>query len=92
MNSPRRRFFGQIKITHKPIAEYIASGYGIILQRKDSDIMATTLADLMEQGVQGRGVHDSVRCKETDEQAVRDAMHNAYEKHTGFHTRLNKED
>lgn len=87
-----KKILEQIKITHKPIAEYIASGYGIILQRKDSDIMATTLADLMEQGVQGRGVHDSVRCKKTDEQAVRDAMHNAYEKHTGFHTRLNKED
>lgn len=81
----------QIKTTHKPIADYLASGYGIRLQRKDSDIMATTLIALMEQGVQGRGVHDSVRCKKEDEQAVRDAMHKAYELHTGFHTQLNKE-
>ncbi len=49
---------------HKPIAKYLFSGIGLTLQNKDSDIMNAILVRLMDMGILGLSVYDSVIVQE----------------------------
>jgi hypothetical protein len=45
---------------HGPIARYLFSDIGLTLQNKDSDIMNAILSSLMDKGILGLSVYDSV--------------------------------
>ncbi len=64
---------------HSLIADLFGTeSIGGKLQKLDSDIMATALHELSKKGIVGLPVHDSIRCKLSDEQAVIDEMKAAY--------------
>tara|TARA_R110000765_G_scaffold74285_2_gene145575 strand:+ start:2849 stop:4318 length:1470 start_codon:yes stop_codon:yes gene_type:complete len=64
---------------HEPIADLFGTpDIGGKLQKLDSDIMARVLNELAKKGIAGLPVHDSIRCKVTDEQAVIGEMKAAY--------------
>lgn len=61
---------------------------GLELQRLDSDIMADCLHKLVNQNIPALPVHDSIICKASDEQLVKEVMSWAYQKHMGFVPRI----
>jgi len=64
---------------HSLIADLFGTdSIGGKLQKLDSNIMATALNELAKKGIAGLPVHDSIRCKLEDEQAVIDEMKAAY--------------
>ena len=70
---------------HKPIAYLFgADRIGLKLQNKDSLIMTKTITALAKQNIPVLPVHDSVRCRESDLEAVCKAMREAFESETGF--------
>jgi hypothetical protein len=64
---------------HSAIADLFGSeNIGGKLQKLDSDIMGRALNSLAKKGIPGLPVHDSIRCKVEDEQAVINEMKAAY--------------
>jgi len=59
---------------HKPIYKYLFSDIGITLQNKDSKIMNNILMRLMDKGILGLAVHDSVIVAEQYAEILRDIM------------------
>ena len=73
---------------HKPIEEYLFSDAGIRLQNMDSHIMNSILMGLMDQGILGLSVYDSVIVAEEHEEILREVMIREYEAVMGFKPRL----
>jgi hypothetical protein len=74
--------------THKPIAKYLFSDVGLELQKIDSDIMNVILMRLMDHGILGLSVYDSVIVAEGHEQILREIMIKEYEKVMKFKPKL----
>ncbi len=71
--------YKSITESHGAIADLFGSeNIGGKLQKLDSDIMGRALNVLAKRGIPGLPVHDSIRCKVEDEQAVIDEMKAAY--------------
>ncbi len=78
----------RFKEAHQPIAEYICSDYGITLQNIDGNIMNSILMSLMDKGVLGLSLYDSVIVAKQHEDLLRETMIGEYEKVMGFKPRL----
>jgi hypothetical protein len=65
---------------HKPIYKYLFSDIGITLQNIDSEIMNNILMRLMDKGILGLAVHDSVIVAEQYADVLREIMVAEYEK------------
>jgi len=79
-----RRF----KETHQPIAEYLFSDVGIELQNIDGNIMNAILVRLMDHGVLGLSVYDSVVVQQQHEDLLRGIMIEEYRRVMGFEPRF----
>lgn len=70
--------------THHPIAHHFGSeNIGLKLQFMDSQIMADCLQKSIEKGLPVLPVHDSLICKESHEEQVKQIMLSCYSKATG---------
>ena len=65
---------------HKPIYKYLFSDIGITLQNIDGEIMNNILMRLMDKGILGLSVYDSVIVAEQYEDILREIMVAEYEK------------
>lgn len=78
-----------IKTAHEPVASQFGSkDLGLRLQRQDSEVMGRILIACSIQGITAYPVHDSVICKDSDKQTVKDIMHRAYETVTNFSIKI----
>ena len=75
----------RIKEVHKPIAHKLYSDAGIELMRTDSKIMNNILMSLMEKGICGLSVHDSVIVAERHRDTLYQVMMEEYKKIMGFY-------
>ena len=73
---------------HKPIAKYLFSGIGLTLQNIDSHIMNAILMRLMDKGILGLSVYDSVIVAEQHEAFTKEVMTKEYKKIMGFNPRF----
>lgn len=73
---------------HKPISKYLCSDIGITLQNIDSKIMNAILMSLMDQGILGLSVYDSVIVGEQYRDILYETMIREYEAVMGFKPRL----
>lgn len=69
-----------IKERHRPIAEFLASGEGIKLQREDSDLAVDIIKRHTEMNVPILTVHDSFIVPRSFEPFTKDIMNQAYGK------------
>jgi len=69
---------------HKPIYKYLFSDIGITLMNKDSEIMNNILMRLMDKGILGLSVYDSVIVEEQYAEILRDIMVSEYKEVMGF--------
>ena len=69
---------------HRPIAEYLFSDVGIVLQNIDSNIMNAILVRLMDHGVLGLSVYDSVIVQQQHEDLLRAIMVEKYRRVMDF--------
>jgi hypothetical protein len=76
------------KATHQPIADSICSDVGIELQNIDSHIMNSILMRLMDMGILGLSVFDSVIVVEEFAEIAKGIMIEEYQKVFGFKPRL----
>jgi len=76
------------RAAHKPIERHLFSDAGIWLQNLDSHIMNGILMRLMEKGILGLPVHDSVIVQREHEEVLREIMMREYEVVMGFRSRL----
>ena len=67
------------KEVHQPIAKYLFSDIGVHLQNIDSDIMDNILMRLLDDGILGLSVYDSVIVDTKYEEDLRDTMEREYE-------------
>jgi hypothetical protein len=72
------------KQAHPAIAHHLFSDVGITLQNIDSRIMNAILVRLMENGILGLPVHDSVIVQQQHEAFTREVMTQEYKKEMGF--------
>ncbi|MCD4820760.1 MAG: hypothetical protein K8R11_01495 [Methanococcoides sp.] len=73
---------------HKPIEQYLFSGIGLTLQNIDSHIMNAILKSLMDKGILGLSVYDSVIVAEQHEAVTKEVMTKEYKKIMGFNPRF----
>ena len=73
---------------HKPIARYLFSGIGLTLQNIDGNIMNAMLMRLMDKGILGLSVYDSVIVAEQHEAFTKEVMTKEYKKIMGFNPRF----
>ena len=73
---------------HKPIKQYLFSGIGITLQNIDGHIMNAILMRLMDKGILGLSVFDSVIVAEEHEALTKEVMTEEYKKIMGFNPRF----
>ena len=69
---------------HKQIAKYLFSDIGITLQNIDGEIMNNILMRLMDQGILGLSVYDSVIVAEQYADILREIMVAEYKEVMGF--------
>jgi len=73
---------------HKPISQYLFSDIGLTLQNTDSQIMNAILMRLMDKGILGLSVYDSVIVAEQHKGVLQEIMTSAYEAVMGFTPRF----
>jgi DNA-binding ferritin-like protein (Dps family) len=74
--------------THKPIEQYLFSGIGLTLQNIDGHIMNAILIRLMDKGILGLSVYDSVIVAEKHEAFTKEVMAEEYKNIMGFNPRF----
>jgi len=79
VKKPLVRLVNTFRETHQPIAKYLFSDIGLRLQKIDSDVMDRILMSLMDKGILGLSVYDSVIAEKRYEGVLRDAMEREYE-------------
>ena len=73
---------------HQPIAEYLFSDVGIELQNVDGNLMNAILVRLIDHGVLGLSVYDSVIVQRQHEDLLRGIMIEEYRRVMGFEPRF----
>lgn len=84
ITNPLNWMVDRFKEAHQPIAEFICSDYGITLQNIDSHIMNAILMSLMNKGILGLSLYDSVIVAEQHQDILFQLMMDEYEKKMGF--------
>jgi hypothetical protein len=82
---PMRWTLDTIKNIHEHIAHMICTDQGVKLMRTDSEIMSNILMTLMDEGIPGLSVHDSVIVPQRHEQRLRQVMNEEYKKIMGYY-------
>ena len=78
-----------IDLSHYPIQHlFHTPKIGLILQNKDSQIMATCLTELAHLGIPTLPYHDGIRCPISKVEVVKKVMQDAYEKEVGFNIQV----
>jgi len=85
---PLKSLVSAFRQAHQSIAEYLFSGVGIELQNIDSHIMNAILVRLMDRGVLGLSVYDSVIVQQEHEDILRTIMIEEYRRVMGFMPRF----
>jgi hypothetical protein len=85
---PLKYLIETYKARHQPIADSICSDVGIELQNIDSHIMNSILMRLMDMGILGLSVYDSVIVAEEFAEIARSVMIEEYQKVFGFKPRV----
>lgn len=67
-----------IKAAHPAIADDFHNDMGVILMRKDSDIIASVMLTLVQEEIPFLPVHDSIICRESDVERVKVVMAESY--------------
>jgi len=88
VKNPVKSLIRAFKDAHKPIQKYLLSDVGVMLQNTDSHIMNTILMRLMDYGILGLSVYDSVIVAEKCRDVLRQIMVEAYEDVMGFKPRF----
>lgn len=81
---PLKSLVERFRDAHRPISKYLFSDVGISLQNIDSNIMNAILVRLMDQGVLGLSVYDSVIVPAQFEDLLRMIMIEEYQEVMGF--------
>jgi len=84
VKNPLRWMVNRFKEAHQPIAEFICEDKGVELQNTDSKIMNAILMSLMEKGIVGLSLYDSVIVASQYEDVLRETMTLEYEKEMKF--------
>lgn len=84
VNNPLKWMVNRFKEAHQPIAEFICSNYGVILQNIDSNIMNAILMSLMNKNILGLSLYDSVIVAKQHEEVLKETMTREYEDVMGF--------
>ncbi len=63
---------------HRPIADHMGQGWGIRLQRIDSDIAEAVMLHFARQGIPCLGIHDSFIVQQRHKAELREAMEGAH--------------
>ena len=80
-----------IQERHSAISHLLAQEYIVLnLQFIDSQIMASVIDKLASEGIPVLPVHDSVRCKVSDAERVKQVMSECYLQKTGFKARISE--
>jgi len=87
-DQPLKTLVEMFKQAHKPIEKYLFTDAGIWLQNLDSHIMNAILMSLMERGILGLSVYDSVIVADEHEGILREIMIKEYEAAMGFKPRF----
>ena len=77
-DEPFKTLVRKFRDTHKPIKQYLFSSIGLMLQNIDSHIMNAILMRLMEKGILGLSVYDSVIVAEQHEAFTKEVMTEEY--------------
>lgn len=72
-----KELISEIRRRHRPIEDYLNSGYGRHLQFKDAQMAGGVISSLKRQGIPCLPVHDSYRVATKHEGATLEAMHKA---------------
>jgi len=83
-----KALINRFREAHKPIERHFFSDVGVRLQNIDSHIMNAILVRLMEQGVLGLSVYDSVIVQQRHEDLLRTVMIEEYRRVMGFEPRF----
>ena len=78
----------KFKEAHKPISNYLFSDIGVTLQNIDGHIMNSILMRLMDKGILGLSVYDSVIVAEQHRDYLYEVMMDEYEKKMGFKPKI----
>ena len=81
---PLVKLVSAFRDAHEPISKYLFSDIGITLQNIDSKIMDAILGSLMDKGILGLSVFDSVIVGKQYETVTKGVMIEEYEKVMGF--------
>ena len=87
-DEPLIRLVHCFKEEHPRIAKYICADMGVRLMYRDSKIMNAILMKLMDQGILGLSVYDSLIVAEQHYAVLYQLMMNEYEKVMGFKPRI----
>jgi len=87
-DQPIKTMVKMFREAHKPIEKYLFSDAGIWLQNLDSHIMNAILMRLMEHGILGLSVYDSVIVQAEHEDLLREIMIQEYEAVMGYKPRF----
>ena len=85
---PLVRLVNRFRDVHPLIAEYLYKDMGVHLMNKDSKIMNTILMKLMDKGILGLSVYDSVIVAEQHQDYLNQVMFEEYEKEMGFKPKI----
>lgn len=88
VKNPFKWIVQKIKETHPKIADCIYADKGVELQKKDSHIMNAILMKLMDKGILGLPIHDSVIVAEPHETTLWKVMTEEYQNAMGFKPKI----
>lgn len=80
-----------IEEKHSAIADNLATGAGLRLQRKEADLALSIIMELMDQGILALPVHDSFLVDQQFEKELNKRMDSCYLNLFGFHPCIKKE-
>jgi hypothetical protein len=75
------RLVDEIKHKHAPISQFMGTGAGLRLQRRDSDIAEDILLKLARRGIFALPIHDSFIVSKSNKGELMNAMANALHRH-----------
>jgi hypothetical protein len=87
-DEPFKTLVRKFKEAHRAIEQYLFSGIGLTLQNIDSHIMNAILMRLMDKGILGLSVYDSVIVAEQHEAVTKEVMTEEYKNIMGFNPRF----
>jgi len=83
-----KTIFSKLKEKHLPIAHYFGTGYGLILQNLDVELVYRVCSHFAIRGIPCLPVHDSFIIENKYEDELREKMHDTYRENFGFECQI----